>query len=176
VQLGDALTRKNVQIMRASAASGSGSPGGHAGTMRTVSGGNRGRTMPSPPCVPPASVPDVYLRVHKLVKNYYIIFIYMLSPKRTKFRKYQKGSIGGIKSNVVSLVDEQIGTKGRRYFPLTFTTFLTHTVSVLQRERGAVTLRRATMSVVRKAGLTAYLACRIRPCVPTLETTHSTGL
>jgi len=65
VQLGGALTRKKVQIMRASAASGSGSPGGHAGTMRTVSGGKRGRTMPSSPPCAPASVPDVYLRARK---------------------------------------------------------------------------------------------------------------
>ena len=47
--------------MRASAASGSASPGGHAGTMRTAAGGKRGRTMPSSARAP-TSVPDVYLR------------------------------------------------------------------------------------------------------------------
>lgn len=35
----------------------------------------------------------------------------MLSPKRTKFRKYQKGSIGGIKSNTTKLVFGQYGVK-----------------------------------------------------------------
>jgi len=45
------------------------------------------------------------------LENYYIIFIYMSSPKRTKFRKHQKGSIGGIKSNVTKLGFGQYGLK-----------------------------------------------------------------
>jgi large subunit ribosomal protein L16 len=35
----------------------------------------------------------------------------MLSPKRTKFRKYQKGTIGGIKSNTTKLEFGQYGVK-----------------------------------------------------------------
>lgn len=35
----------------------------------------------------------------------------MLSPKRTKFRKYQKGSTGGIKSNTTKLEFGQYGVK-----------------------------------------------------------------
>ena len=35
----------------------------------------------------------------------------MLSPKRTKFRKYQKGTIGGIKSNTTKLEFGQYGIK-----------------------------------------------------------------
>ena len=35
----------------------------------------------------------------------------MLSPKRTKFRKYQKGSIGGIKSNITKLEFGKYGVK-----------------------------------------------------------------
>ncbi len=35
----------------------------------------------------------------------------MLSPKRTKFRKYQKGVIGGIKPNLTSLKFGQYGLK-----------------------------------------------------------------
>lgn len=35
----------------------------------------------------------------------------MLSPKRTKFRKYQKGTIGGIKSNITTLKFGKYGLK-----------------------------------------------------------------
>jgi large subunit ribosomal protein L16 len=35
----------------------------------------------------------------------------MLSPKRTKFRKYQKGTIGGIKSNITKLEFGKYGVK-----------------------------------------------------------------
>ncbi len=35
----------------------------------------------------------------------------MLSPKRTKFRKYQKGNTGGIKSNTTTLQFGQYGLK-----------------------------------------------------------------
>ena len=35
----------------------------------------------------------------------------MLSPKRTKFRKYQKGTIGGIKSNITKLEFGKYGLK-----------------------------------------------------------------
>ncbi len=35
----------------------------------------------------------------------------MLSPKRTKFRKYQKGDIGGIKSNTTTLKFGKYGLK-----------------------------------------------------------------
>ena len=35
----------------------------------------------------------------------------MLSPKRTKFRKYQKGTIGGIKSNTTKLEFGRYGVK-----------------------------------------------------------------
>ena len=35
----------------------------------------------------------------------------MLSPKRTKFRKYQKGNIGGIKSNITLLKFGKYGLK-----------------------------------------------------------------
>lgn len=35
----------------------------------------------------------------------------MLSPKRTKFRKYQKGTIGGIKSNTTKLEFGKYGVK-----------------------------------------------------------------
>lgn len=35
----------------------------------------------------------------------------MFSPKRTKFRKYQKGNIGGIKSNITQLQFGKYGVK-----------------------------------------------------------------
>lgn len=35
----------------------------------------------------------------------------MLSPKRTKFRKYQKGTIGGIKPNTITLKFGKYGLK-----------------------------------------------------------------